>query len=185
MTTPIRTTDPDAIERLQEKREALEKLQETMKAANRIFKSTKMHHDVKIAELAKLGISEADAEARLSPRWGEPGFPGWELRNNNAEIKRVIDRIAKCERAAKFESSEETNEDGVTIEWDAEEGRVRLRFPETRVSHSMYQTLRRSGFVYARTLGAFSRMWTNNDAKYRVQNVLAAYHKEQAAKANA
>ncbi|MCB8986725.1 MAG: hypothetical protein H6661_03125 [Ardenticatenaceae bacterium] len=181
MSNPINIGDPDAIERLQEKIAKLEKRQETMKAANKICRS-KMHEDVKLQELQKLGLSEGAAYELLNPRYSyqKPGYESWQLSNNNQEIRRLQQRLQQAETAEKFESSETTNEEGVRIEWDADDNRVRLYFPETRVSNAMYNTLRRNGFVYARTLGAFSRMWTNSDAKYRVDTVLRAYKEEAA-----
>lgn len=180
MANPIHIGDPDAVERLQEKIEKLEKLQERMKAANKICRSG-MHHDIKVQELRALGIHENNIDALLNPRYSyqKPGYESWQLSNNNAEIKRAYTQLRKAEAATKRASSESTNEEDVRIEWAAEDSRVRLYFPETRVSNDMYKTLRRNGFVYARTIGAFSRMWTNNNAKYAVDNVLKAYKTEK------
>ena len=178
MAKPIHIGDPDAVERLQEKIEKLEKLQERMKAANKICRS-KMHHDIKVQELRKLGFHENNINDLLTPRYGQVGYESWQLSNNNAEIKRAYTQLRKAEAATKRVSSFITNEEGVRIEWAAEDSRVRLYFPEQRVSKQMYDTLRHNGFVYARTIGAFSRMWTNNDAKYSVDNVLKAYKAEQ------
>ncbi|MBK8989282.1 MAG: hypothetical protein IPM39_24995 [Chloroflexi bacterium] len=186
MSKPIHIGDPDAVERLQAKLEILEKLQATMKAANKIARNSKMHPDVKIQELTKLGITEENTTVLLTPRYGgHVGFSPWQLTNNNAEITRLKGRLVQAEAATKRQSSDKTNEDGVRIEWAAEDSRVRLYFPETRVSNAMYNTLRRNGFVFARTLGAFSRMWTNNDAKHHVQTVLNAYKAEQGEKVHA
>lgn len=186
MSNPIHITDSDAVERLQDKLEKLEKLQADMKAANKIARNSKMHPDVKVQELVKLGITEANANTLLTPRYGgHVGYSAWELSNNNAEITRLKGRLVQAEAAAKHQSSDETNEEGVRIEWDATDSRVRLHFPETRVSNAMYQTLRHNGFVFARTIGAFSRMWTNNDAKYAVERVLSAYKTEQSEKVHA
>lgn len=187
MSNPINIGDPDAIERLHEKIAKLEKRQETMKAANKICRNKKLHPDVQVQELQKLGISEENAHELLNPRYSyqKPGFESWQLSNNNQEIRRLQQRLQQAKAAAKFESSDTTNENGVRIEWAADENRVRLYFPETRVSNEMYKTLRRNGFVFARTLGAFSRMWTDNNAKYRVDAVLRAYKAEQEEKCQA
>ncbi len=178
MANPIHIGDPDAVERLQAKIEKLEKTQDLMKAANKICRS-KMHIDVKVQELQKLGIGELNAHKLLEPRYGgRVGYAPWQLSNNNAEIKRAYTQLRKAEAATKRVSSFITNEEGVRVEWAAEDSRVRLTFPETRVSNAMYKTLRSNGFVFARTIGAFSRMWTNNNAKYAVDNVIRAYKAE-------
>lgn len=179
--TPINTSDPDAIERLEAKIKAHQDLQDLMKASNRIIRNKKMNDENKIIALMKLGHKEDAANELLHPttRWDSVGYPSYRLTNNNATLKTAKARLESVKQMQSKESREEEIH-GVTVEWDAEDGRVRLHFPTPggRVSNHMYKVCRSNGFVFARSIDAFSRKWTNSSAEYKVQWVLDAYKAE-------
>ena len=159
---PISSTDPRAIERLQEKVDALERFQELMREANKIVRM-KISAEERILRLQEIpGISEANAtKLVMQPDWsGKPGFPAYALTNNSAKIRSAKERIAELEaKAARYANVEELivhDYDGIQMIENVDEQRVQLVFPR-RTSKETYDTLRRHGFVWSRTNEAFQR----------------------------
>lgn len=84
----ISSADPAAVLKLTEQLTQLEKVQEKMKRANALIRSGKE------SQLSELGFSEAEIEQLLNPRHhSKKGFQAFTLQNNNANIKRIRDRI--------------------------------------------------------------------------------------------
>lgn len=120
----------------------------------------------------ELGLRRTQAEKILEPDFmGRIGFTDYQLKNNNAEIRRLKRRIAeqqrKQERAElarampldqlsyEFEGSEKYPYAG-TIEYDHGENRIRLSFHE-RIPREVFQEIRRTtGFNWSRRHQAFS-----------------------------
>lgn len=93
----ISSDESDAIQKLQTKIDKAEKLQETYKAINKIVRNKKLSHDEKIKKMVSdLGIKEATAKEALQPDYGgRVGIPSFALQNNNANIKRMKQRVEK------------------------------------------------------------------------------------------
>lgn len=175
----ISSDDPDAVDKLREKMAGLEARQAAMKAGNRAWtKAGKpMPNEVEkwgpIFEAA--GIPEqqqADILRSLGIVWQGRPWPSYALANNNANIRRVKERISALESAIDRESSEEEVA-GVTVERDADENRIRLHFPgkpdqETRTR------LKRFGFRWSRYNSAWQRH-LNNAGEGAVQGFLKWY----------
>lgn len=84
----ISSADPAAVLKLTEQLTQLEKAQEKMKRANALIRAGKE------SQLSELGFSEAEIEQLLNPRHhSKKGFQAFTLQNNNANIKRIRDRI--------------------------------------------------------------------------------------------
>lgn len=99
---PIKSSDPDAVERLEAKIASYREWQETMKAANSIIRKAKGDEEKARAGLLKMGISEQNAAQMLTPDYcGRIGFPSWQLSNNLAEIKRLESRLVKVKKRRK------------------------------------------------------------------------------------
>ena len=86
----ISADDPDAVKKLTAKLEKLTKAQESMKAVNAYYRKHKSLE----------GCPELDSEAieKLKKRMEIKGmqdkpYPSWALSNNNAEIRRIKERI--------------------------------------------------------------------------------------------
>lgn len=151
--TAISSDDPTALEQLQEKAERLQALQDLMKACNKIIKSRKADVE-KVEALVALGMKEATAIALLQPDWvGRVGFPSYKLTNNNANLKRVQDRIKHLDRVSKIESQEEEI-NGVTIKISQEDNRVQIFFPGIP-AEAVRKELKSSGFRWAPSVGAW------------------------------
>lgn len=152
---PIMAGDSDATDRLRQKIAEAEKLQEAMKAANAaIRKHAKAGPEAQVAALVALGHPEARARELLRPDFcGRIGFPDYELTNNNANIRRMKERLAGIERA---QATPETVREGkaARLEDCPAENRVRLFFPG-KPAVEVRERLKRNGFRWAPSLGCW------------------------------
>ena len=84
--------DPEAITKLEKQLEQLTAHQERMKAAN---KAVRMKNQEKgNLKLKELGYSDKEIEVLRTPNFlGRLGYPNYELTNNNANIRRIKQRI--------------------------------------------------------------------------------------------
>src|SRR5690606_19005540 len=122
--------DDDAIERLEAKIARAVKLQETMKAANKVIRKHLGNHEAQKAGLIALGLSEATASKILAPNcFGSIGFESFELKNNNANIRRMKQRLEQIKRDQSAEVEEVEGEHAKFEDCPAE-NRVRLYFPD-------------------------------------------------------
>jgi hypothetical protein len=109
-----------------------------------------------------LGYSEIDAMDLLNPRFGRgQGFPTFSLTNNQANIRRMRERLEKitAAKARPVETVECSN--GVTLEDDAPANRVRLYFPG-KPSEAIRSELKSSGFRWAPSVGAWQAYRNHN-----------------------
>jgi hypothetical protein len=97
---PIMLGDSDASTRLQQKIQTAELVQSVMKRANAIIrKHAKEGPTRQVAELVALGLSEGKAKDLLIPdACGRIGFADYEVKNNNANIRRMKQRLGQVER---------------------------------------------------------------------------------------
>jgi len=143
--------DPEAAERYQAKLEKLVKSQEYMKSVNKAWKQGK-------AALMALGLSEADSEKLTSEK--RPPCPSWMLGNNNAEIRRVKEKLETLKKLDNMKA-ENIKFNGGEILVNLEINRIQFIFdeippPETRA------LLKSHGFKWARSQGAWQRQRTIN-----------------------
>jgi hypothetical protein len=167
----ISSDDPNAIDKLTEKAERLQQLQDLMKAVNKIVKSKKSDIE-KLDSLRELGISEQRAIKLMEKGDGwhnQPGFPPYRLTNNNANLKRVKDRIEYLQRIASIESSEEQF-DGAKLVVSSEDNRVQIFF-DSKPSEEVRKRLKSNGFRWAPSVGAWMRQ-TSNYAIYVAKTIL-------------
>ena len=88
----ISSDDPQAIAKLKLKLDRLEQHQALMKAANAAIRMKDTEKGD--AKLAELGYSEDEIKQLREPDFcGRVGYPSFELTNNNANIKRIRDRM--------------------------------------------------------------------------------------------
>lgn len=159
----ISSDDPDAIDKLREKLATLEARQNRMRHINKVHAAFKKNPE---APRTKTLMGELTAEERRIVEtyeppysWEKHPFAPYQLSNNNANIKRVRDRIATLERAAEREHKEVTH-GNIKLVQNVEENRVQLIFPgkpdrETRTK------LKRAGFRWAPSAGAWQRHLNN------------------------
>jgi hypothetical protein len=168
---PISSGDPEAIPKLQAKIDAAEALQVGMKAANKIVKSKKLSDDEKIRKLVEdERLDESRARALLVPDFmGRVGFPGYELTNNNANIRRMKGRIEEL-RQAPTETTEQQHGD-ITVVENVEANRVQIIFPDKPPAETR-TLLKRNGFKWAPSQGAWQRH-LNANGLYATKQVMA------------
>jgi hypothetical protein len=152
---PIMSGDADAADRLRAKIAQAEELQARMKAANAaIRRHAKAGHGAQVAALLALGHPEARARELLHPDFcGRIGFPAYELQNNNANIRRMRERLAAVEKA---QATPDTVQEGTAarLEDCQAENRVRLFFPR-KPAQAVRDRLSVNGFRWAPSLGCW------------------------------
>lgn len=155
----ISSDDPQAVEKLEAKLATLEKHQEMMKAANAAIR---MKDPAKgDAKLAELGYTPEDiAKLRAPDFCGRIGYPAYELRNNNANIRRIRGRIAELKK--RTESTPEGWEfDGGRVVVNTAENRLQIIF-DGKPNADVRTELKGEGFRWAPSQGAWQRQLTDN-----------------------
>ena len=162
----IRQDDPQAIPKLQKKLDGLEKAQETMKAVNAYYRK---HGTLDgCPHLSPENIENLKADMASSWHYEKKPFQSWELSNNNAEIRRVRQRIESLTRA----------KETVYVGWEFEGGHVeanreqsRLQvFFEDKPDADARQQLKEHGFRWAPSVGAWQRL-LNGNAYYAADRI--------------
>lgn len=164
----IKSSDENAIEKLEEKLENMKDLQERMKAANKAIrlKDTEKGDEM----LRDMGYTDEEiAELRKPDFCGRIGYPDYALTNNNANIHRIEGRIKQL-KAAKEKGTQESENQFFRVVENTENMRLQLFFdgkPEPEVR----EILKSNGFKWAPSQGAWQRQLTSS-AKYALQRVL-------------
>jgi hypothetical protein len=152
---PIMAGDSDAVQRLQSKITEAEECQTRMRAANAaIRKHKKAGADAQAAALVALGFRESIARELLTPDFCQRiGFADYQLTNNNANIRRMRERL---EGISRNQAAEETVTAGenARVEDCPADNRVRLFFPG-KPSDAIRSDLKSSGFRWSPTIGAW------------------------------
>lgn len=171
--TTIYSDDALALEKLQNKLADLEALQAKMKALNAYYrknKTMKGYEGISDAEAA-----EIDKQIKASYSWEQKPYPDWALTNNNAEIRRLKNRIAEIERlkanAEKPIDDKYPHVDGVEVVENAEAMRIQLIF-DGKPDDATRDLLKSNGFRWSPSFGAWQRQ-LNNNGIYAARNVLA------------
>lgn len=151
----ISSDDPDAIEKLRKKLAVLQEKQNHMKAVNKAIRKEDME------ALKAMGLCDAVIAALTDPsKFGGMGYASFELSNNNANIRRIEQRISVLEASAKHaEVSEPVNVVGEGFEYreDFEENRLMFIF-DGKPSTEVRTLLKGRGFKWSPTRGAWVRM---------------------------
>jgi len=170
--TAIFSDDPEAVTLLKEKIAGLERNQEAMKIGNKIINRKSGTVEEKIVELIAAGFSEKIATELLEPDFcGRTGFPGFELTNNNANIRRLKERLAHLQKQETQETTEkEIN--GIRIVDNVEDNRLQIFFPG-KPSEEIRGKLKSWGFRWSPMVGAWQRH-RSNAATYAAKQITAA-----------
>ena len=155
--TAISSDDSNSLILLKEKLRTAEQNQEFMKAINKIAKSKKLNESEKIKKIVNdLGVDESKANDILEPDFGgRVGFPSYKLTNNNANIKRMKERVKKLEQQALEVTTEYTFKDG-KISDNVENNRVQIFF-DFKPNEDIRKRLKANGFKWSPTTGAWQR----------------------------
>ena len=174
----IKSSDENAIEKLESKLANMQKQQENMKAANKILKNAKLSDDEKVKKLIEIGFSESNSIELLKPDFcGRIGFT-YHLQNNNGNMRNVRLRIEKLQRQkAKaateviIETDTETeNEDSnIRIVDNPQADRIQIFFPG-KPDAGIRTKLKSNGFRWAPSIGAWQSY--RNDKGRRIAKEL-------------
>lgn len=158
------------IEVLKKKVEQAEKLQEAMKLSNSILRK-KIPDEAKMQEIIKAtGFQEATVRKMFIPDYmGRTGFPAFELQNNNANIRRMKERVLELEKKEATPSADIAFEGG-TIHDSKEDDRIQIFFDQ-KPPQEMINKLKSEGWRWAPSIGAWSRKRTDS-ALYSARRIL-------------
>ena len=131
---PIKTKDPQALEKLSAKLKHLTDMQEMMKSVNLILRNPRTAKDEKIRIVSeKYQLKPETVEKLMNPRYSfeRPGFQQYQLSNNSAEIRRIKQRIASITVYQAEIKEVETTGELPKISFDG--GRIVDNIPENRL----------------------------------------------------
>lgn len=170
----IFSDDPEAIIKLREKLESLQKSQDLMKAVNAIVRKKNLSNEEKKEQIIKAGLKEKYAADILQPDYcGRIGFPSFSLTNNNANIKRIKDRIAHLEKLNTAETAEKKFGEVSIIE-NAEENRCQIFFPG-KPSEQCRADLKSHGFKWSPYNSCWQRH-RSSQATYYAEYIVKRYY---------
>jgi hypothetical protein len=138
--------DEDAVEQLTEKITQAEKLQEVMKAANSIVRRKPKNESTpeKVVELLALGLKEGQGAKLFTPDFmGRFGFPSYATTNNNANIRRMKERVEEIQRRQARSAVAADTPAGILVEGEGEY--VSITFAE-KPAREVLNALKDAGF---------------------------------------
>lgn len=160
-TEVIRANDEDAIERLEDKLDNLEQAQAAMKVVNAYYRKNKTLDGCPVLT----DEMRRDIEGNWERGWyvGIP-FPPYSLSNNNANIKRVRNRLESLKKAKSRETTEEEIDlDGLgfTLKENTDEMRIQFFF-EGKPEPEVRDILKSEAFKWSPRNGCWQRQLTDN-----------------------
>ena len=157
----ISSDDPGAPDKLRDRLAELEAMQARMKSINTAHKAFLKNP----ASLDKAQLSESDkAKIRAykpAYSWEPHPYPPYSMQNNNANIRRIKDRIAvvSAMQARAERTGDKEHDCGAYRVVEAfADNRVRVLFPG-KPSADIRSVLKRNGFRWSPDAGAWQRMW--------------------------
>jgi hypothetical protein len=152
----ISSDDPTAIAQLKRKIDGAKQTQENMKAVNKIAKSKKKGYTIeeKVNDIMGLGYSRHDAIGYMKEDYaGRVGCPSYLLTNNNANIRRMEQRIKELE-SQKNDVTKKMTIKGVKVVDDVQDNRLRVFFDD-KPDATVRSKLKSSGFRWSPSVGAW------------------------------
>ena len=105
-------------------------------------------------------------------KYGHAPFASYQLQNNNAEIRRIKERIETLKKAAERTSGVLWKFEGGYVEANTEDNRLRVFFDDIPAAETRQQ-LKSSAFKWSPKARAWQRQLTNN-AIYTAKNFIPA-----------
>ncbi|MBB6271835.1 putative DNA binding CopG/RHH family protein [Pedobacter cryoconitis] len=160
----IFSDDPDAIEKLTQKLQDLKQSQEFMKSANRYIKKGDKAGFLSM----RLATVEMWTELTTPNVMGYIGFASFSLSNNNANIKRIEQRIKRLRRVETAPVLDKMI-GGVRIFQNNAAGRLQMLF-DGKPDKSIIVELKKHGFRWCRSEMAWQRH-ISRDAVYQAEQI--------------
>lgn len=156
----ISSDDPDAITKLKHQTEQLTANQDRMKEINQLIRKQKGNFEGLCHALKELGLSDERIQKLVTPDYARRlGFPSFSLTNNNANIRRIQQRIKQLQANQEREPVSVQGVGYVYAE-DVEENRAMFIF-EGKPEKATRDTLKRHGFRWSPTRNAWVRQLSN------------------------
>lgn len=154
----ISSDDPNALEKLRKKLESLQKRQEYMKRANAYYKK---HQTMRgFEDMGDAAAAEMDSYI-LQNYYGYKPYPSFRLENNNANIRRIKERIAELEKRDSAAFGEGWAFPGGSVVMNAAENRIQVFFDE-KPDEDTRKDLKSNGFKWAPSRNAWQRQLNEN-----------------------
>lgn len=157
----ISSDDPNALDKLRKKLETLREHQEYMKRANAHYKKHRTMQGFEDMDAA--AAAEMDSYILLN-YYGHKPFPSFRLENNNANIRRIKERIAELEKRDSTAFGEGWAFPGGSVVMNAEENRIQIFFDE-KPDEETRQELKSNGFKWAPSKNAWQRQLNENGVR--------------------
>ena len=174
--TSISSDDPDAVPKLEARKEAMQTWLDTMKAINKTIRKLKLTKDTPDLgnRLQEMGLHEDAISSllQLTLFISKVGYPAYALSNLSANIRRIQERIDQLQRARTAVTAEETINE-VRILDNVEDNRVQVFFPVIP-SEDVRQFLKSNGLRFSFTIGAWQR-FRSNSALYWAREAAKKY----------
>lgn len=154
----ISADDPNALERLRNKLSVLEVNQAEMKIANAYYRKNKTMRGYD--GCTDKQADRLDAEIKAGYSWEQCPYPSFTLTNNNANIKRIRERIAGLEKLS-AKPAEGWKFDGGEVIINTEVNRLQILF-DTKPDEGKRKELKSHGFKWAPSQGTWQRQYTDN-----------------------
>lgn len=164
----IYSDDAMAIEKIEAKIDNLTETQAYMKKANEWYRK----HNTMVG-FEDLTDEEAEKTNQcILQSWYKTPFASFELTNNNANIRRLKERLEELKQMKARNTAENgyISVDGVEVEEDTTEMRIRLKFTEIP-SQEVREMLKHRGFKWSPKNEAWQRQLTANGV-YATKRVL-------------
>jgi hypothetical protein len=141
-----------------------------MKAANKVIRDKSLSDEAKVWRLEGMGL-KADL---LKPGFmGNTGFALFELTNNNANIKRLKDRIAQVEREQSREAPDNYDcPPGVEVIENTDITRIQFFF-DGKPDEDVRKLLKSYGFHFSKREGNAWQRLLNENARYATKSILS------------
>ena len=154
----ISSDDPNALEKLRKKLESLQNKQEYMKRANAHYKKYKTMKGFE--DMGDAAAAHMDSYILLN-YYGKKPFPSFQLENNNANIRRIKERIAGLEKRDSAAFGEGWTFSGGSVVMNMEDNRIQIFFDE-KPEGDIRQELKSNGFKWAPSKNAWQRQLNEN-----------------------
>lgn len=135
--------------------------QENHKKINAIIRKQKTDDDRIKVIVKEVGLSEDTARKLLKPDYmGRVGIPAYELTNNNANIRRMEQRVKELEAKENKPTAKLTFPGGEIID-NAEEDRIQIQH-DKKPAQEVIDQLKAQGWRWSPSSGAWQRKRTEN-----------------------
>lgn len=155
----IKSTDVNATEKLEAKIAKLKNLQERMRNANKAIRLKDVEKGN--AQLKEQGFTEQQIKDLRTPDFcGRLGFPSYALQNNNANIRRLEERLAEIRRTRNTDT-EALERQTDLYRFFVDDNRCQFEF-DGKPEENVRSLLKSNGFKWSHTRSTWVRQFNDN-----------------------